>query len=326
MVIRKTRRGWMTGDVFMEWLQTFDDQLSEPTLLLLDSCPAHNDIDMRDPVHKIPWKRLIIRRLPLNSAAKTQPLDAGVISVFKRAFLELLSQETHLIRNYDQRTCISNGEAWSLIPHAWSRMNAQTLRNCFANTPVLTDDMRQQLRSYPLARVDRRGTLHQSRCNDYKAQERTYFEHLVAATSTDKNWTIQPMGNRDAQEIAEAEVIAEEEPITVFPSQEEDDRYSQFSDILDEPPSSPLASDYWDSAASTLRELAGDHDIGSAAGLQEIRRRTRGGTEPMLRLRSAIKEAVRAAIVASKVVEVEDDGNKTDEGSISHLLYRQNSQ
>ncbi|KAF9972131.1 hypothetical protein BGZ75_001591 [Mortierella antarctica] len=79
---------------------------------------------------------------------------------------------------------------------------------------------------------------------------------------------------------------------------EEDSRSSQFSDLFDEPPSSPLADDYWDTAASMLRELAGEHEIGSAAGLREIRRRTHGGTEPMLRLRVAIKEAVRAAIVA----------------------------
>jgi hypothetical protein len=322
MVVRKTKSGWMNQDLFMEWLQNFDDQLSESTLLLLDSCPAHNNIDMRDPDNRIPWKHLVIRRLPVNSTPKTQPLDAGVISVFKRAFLEILSNETHLIRNYDSRTCISNGEAWSLIPHAWNRVKAQTLRNCFAKVPVLPDEMREQLRSHPLAQVERRGSLLRSRRNAYKEEERTYFEHLIAATSIDRNWTIQPKGNKDAQEIAEDEVTVEEAVVI----EEEENRSSQLSDIFDEPPSSPLEEDYWEATASMLRDLAGEHSVLSAAGLQEIRRKTHGGTEPMLRLRSALKEAVRAVSVANKAVEVEEHGDETDEDSISDLLYSQTSQ
>ena len=64
MIVRRTKKGWMDGDVFYEWLARFDDQLTVPPLLLLDSCPAHNKINMRDPFNNTPWKFLRIRRLP----------------------------------------------------------------------------------------------------------------------------------------------------------------------------------------------------------------------------------------------------------------------
>ncbi|KAI1279246.1 hypothetical protein EDD11_001547, partial [Mortierella claussenii] len=75
------------------------------------------------------------------------PLDAGIIAVFKRALLGLLSQETQLVLTYDGKSKISNGHAWSLISHAWGRLKAKTVRNCFASTPVLPVEMREELRN-----------------------------------------------------------------------------------------------------------------------------------------------------------------------------------
>ncbi|KAF9079056.1 hypothetical protein BGX23_005218, partial [Mortierella sp. AD031] len=46
MIMTTTESGWMTRDVFMDWLRSFDDQLLRPTLLL-DSAPAHNNVDLR---------------------------------------------------------------------------------------------------------------------------------------------------------------------------------------------------------------------------------------------------------------------------------------
>lgn len=111
VIVRRTKNGWMDGDVFYEWLRRFDDQLAVSSLLLLYSCPAHNNIDMRDPFDNTPWKFLRIRRLPPQSTSVTQPLDAGVISVFKRVFLEMLSQEANFVRNYNKEKAITNGQA-----------------------------------------------------------------------------------------------------------------------------------------------------------------------------------------------------------------------
>jgi len=185
-----TESGWMNRDIFVEWLKLFDDELSQPTLLLLDSAGAHNDIDMRDQQNHIPWKHLHIQRLPKNSTSVTQPLDAGVISVFKRAFLEMLSNETHLIRNYGNKKNISNGLAWTLIPYAWSRVKALTLRNCFAKTPILSPEMREQLRRWPSTPTEQEQSLQYSRHDRYQEQERAYFEHLIAETTLEGKWDL----------------------------------------------------------------------------------------------------------------------------------------
>ena len=147
MEIRKNDSGWMNRDIFMRWLIDLDRQLERPTPQLLDSCPAHSNIDVLDPAYRYRdnWKFLTVQRLPKNSTPVTQPLDAGIISIIKRALLELLSRETSLVHTYDKSKAISNEHAWSHIPYAWNKIKSSTVRNCFAKTPVLPDDMRQQL-------------------------------------------------------------------------------------------------------------------------------------------------------------------------------------
>lgn len=145
MTIVRTKKRWMTGGVFVPWLQDLDDDLDQPTLLLLDSAGPHNNIDERDPYGGEPWKHLRIQRLPKNSTSVTQPLDAGVVSAFKRVFLEMLDLETYYARNFDETTTITYGRAWSMVPYAWDQMKPSTLRNCFAKAPVLPTQMRDSL-------------------------------------------------------------------------------------------------------------------------------------------------------------------------------------
>jgi hypothetical protein len=73
----------------------------------------------------------------------TQPLDAGVTSVFKRKFLEMLSQETNIVRNHNKEEAITNGHAWSFLPYAWNHDKASIIRQCFAqNTSASKEDVR----------------------------------------------------------------------------------------------------------------------------------------------------------------------------------------
>lgn len=185
MVTAKTESGWMTREVFVGWLQLLDDELSQPTVLLLDSAKSHNNIDMRDPEQGIQWKHLRIQRLPTNSTSVTQPLDAGVISAFKRAFLDMLGFETYYARTFDGAKCISNGRAWTLIPHAWSQTKPSTLRNCFAKTPILPTSMREELRQRQTTRAEQPERLQSTLYQQYAERERAYFEHLIADVQQD---------------------------------------------------------------------------------------------------------------------------------------------
>src|SRR5687768_4176382 len=102
MTMTRTRKGWMDSKVFVRWLQKLDDDFDQPALLLMDSAGAYNDVDMRDLYEGVPWRHLHTRQLPVNSTSITQPLDAGVISAFKRVFLEILGFETYYTRNFNQ--------------------------------------------------------------------------------------------------------------------------------------------------------------------------------------------------------------------------------
>ncbi|KAF9545544.1 hypothetical protein EC957_010853 [Mortierella hygrophila] len=192
MNIRITSKGWMNRHVFMEWLKSFDDDLTERFLLLLDSCPAHNNIDMRDPETNTPWKHLHILRLPKNSTSVTQPLDAGI-----------LSQETCIVRDYDNAKPISNGQAWSLLPYAWNKVKASTIRNCFAHAPVLPEAILEDLRRRPSFMEEQLELAEYSLRNNYTEQEETYFQHLIAKVGDNNNWSLKAIGEQNAQARAD---------------------------------------------------------------------------------------------------------------------------
>ncbi|KAG0196561.1 hypothetical protein BGX33_001523, partial [Mortierella sp. NVP41] len=63
-----------------------------------------------DPLAEETWKHLRIERLPPNSTSVTQPLDQGIISVFKRQYLEMLSNKA-ITKQYATGKKITNGEA-----------------------------------------------------------------------------------------------------------------------------------------------------------------------------------------------------------------------
>ncbi|KAG0250861.1 hypothetical protein BG011_008032 [Mortierella polycephala] len=196
MSTKTSKSGWMTSFIFKKWLEQSDDQLKEPTLLLLDSAPQHTDIDMRNTDE--PWKHTRIQRLPASSTSVTQPLDAGVISVFKRSSLEMLSNETSCIR------------ALTTAPFAWNSITAKTIRNCPTKTPVLPQEMRHQLKAMPTADAEKQHVLWYTRRYLYQAQEGAYFERLIASVTECNDWTLTAAGNKDEQHLIEEQEAEQE--------------------------------------------------------------------------------------------------------------------
>ncbi|KAF9080944.1 hypothetical protein BGX29_004891, partial [Mortierella sp. GBA35] len=45
--------------------------------------------------------------------------------------------------------------------------------------------------------------------DQFKEQERAYFEHLIAEIGADNNWNIVRKGTQDAQELAEEELAVQ---------------------------------------------------------------------------------------------------------------------
>lgn len=289
MKMEKTKKGWMTGDVFVRWLQDLDNDLEQPTLLLLDSAGPHNDIDMNDPYGGVPWKHLRIRRLPVNSTSVTQPLDAGVISAFKRVFLEMLGFETYHSRNFDQKTSITNGRAWSLVPYAWDQMKPSILRNCFAKTPVLPTQMRDHLRQQQPTKEEQqqpkpRHTQHEK----YKDQEKAYFERIIAeiGVGNEPNFTIVESREEVVNEALQQGDMDGGGQDTVG-------RDGDSLGVATSCASSPISDSEIEKTIQTLKHLAGDGDVLSTDGIKRVRQSAEHGSRRMQEIRKIVKQLVR---------------------------------
>jgi len=285
MTMARTEKGWMTGDVFVPWLQQLDDELSQPTLLLLDSAGAHSNVDMRDPYYGIPWRHLCIRRLPPNSTSVTQPLDAGVISAFKRAFLEILGREMYYARNFEPKASISNGVAWTLIPDAWDEIKPSTLRHCFAKTPILPTEMRDALRR-PRPTNDERQPKQHIQSGKYKRQEKAYIQHIIA-------------------EIREGVLDFREEELQQV-DEEGEGRDSMCGDQAsigepssrEDPGSSPIADTDIYVTIETLKHLAGGSDVLTIDGIKRVRQSAEQGQGRKQVVRKVVKQLVRVCAAA----------------------------
>ncbi|KAF9272958.1 hypothetical protein BGZ88_004208 [Linnemannia elongata] len=247
---------------------------------------------MRDPFNNTPWKFLRIRRLPPQSTSVTQPLDAGVISVFKRAFLEMLTS---------------------------------TIRNCFAKTPVLPEEMREQLRTRLPSKQEQLELTTYSMRNQVKEQERAYFEHLIAEIGADNKWNIVRKGTQDAQELAEEELAAQlvtvdaemevlaaqhaiiEEGSHIgnsFPAQPARQQYYNHNG---KPCSSPIDPSDLDDCFNYLDDNAEGYEPLSPDGLIIVRQSLQDdGSQDSLELRKLLKQVVRTA---SRIKKSRERGN-----------------
>ncbi|KAI1000312.1 hypothetical protein K3495_g7883, partial [Podosphaera aphanis] len=129
---RWNKKAWMTGLLFQEWLLTLDTQMKQANrhiLVLMDNAPSHilGDLEVTN-VKIVP--------LPPNTTSKIQPMDAGIISSFKRRYrryqlqaaIDLDEQGATDIYKVDQLTAMRWCKA------AWEDIPPSVVANCFRHT------------------------------------------------------------------------------------------------------------------------------------------------------------------------------------------------
>jgi len=192
----------MTLDLFKDWLHGLDEALTNKSLLLIDSCGAHGRPSAEDPLTGEKWKHLQIERLPPNSTSITQPLDQGIINVFKRKYLEMLSNKA-IAKEYAIGDKITNGEAWSLIPFAWSHVKALTVRHCFCKAGVLSKAQANILEQEYMD-VEERPPLYPPIASMDRDQVKRHYVRLIASVMDgDKIQFSLDKNQKDAQDMAE---------------------------------------------------------------------------------------------------------------------------
>ena len=85
---KSNKKAWMTGGIYRCWLRNVDKEMraaGRHILLLLDNASSHNSGDLV-------LTNVRVKRLPPNTTAFLQPMDAGIIASFKRAYKKKTAQ------------------------------------------------------------------------------------------------------------------------------------------------------------------------------------------------------------------------------------------
>ena len=103
----------------------------------MDSTLGHLVMDDPDFMGKVPNIEIIT--LSKKSTSLTQPLDAGMIAVFKNYYQNFLALSTMAHRQQLQKTTgrkkvasyIPNHVAWKHIVQTWNLVTPEAIRHCF---------------------------------------------------------------------------------------------------------------------------------------------------------------------------------------------------
>lgn len=145
----------MTSVLFADWLKKFNLKMhGRSVLLLIDNAPSHVSLSLSN---------VRVEFLPPNTTAFLQPMDAGIICNFK------LKYKTHFVRWIVDQLDEQDGQeevqpikqidlltAINKLVVAWNEVSANTIRNCWAHTGIVSAPMVAQLKqeNEPKRQVD----------------------------------------------------------------------------------------------------------------------------------------------------------------------------
>ncbi|XP_022778438.1 tigger transposable element-derived protein 6-like [Stylophora pistillata] len=125
----------MTSQLFCEWLDIVNNQMrnsNRKIILIVDNCAAHPQVERSNI-------KLVF--LPLNTTAKLQPCDAGIIQAVKLQYrkkhppkIAFASDEVESASSLAKKVTIFDAIMW--LRHAWSLLPETTIQKCFAHCGI----------------------------------------------------------------------------------------------------------------------------------------------------------------------------------------------
>lgn len=136
---RSNNKAWMTSKFYCEYLHHFNNlmiQQNRKILLMLDNAPCHPTIELSNV-------KLLF--LPPNTTSATQPLDAGIIRIFKLRYRQLLlnylltvNEMNEDVLKHMKTITVKHAVAW--ISSAWMNIQNPIIINCFKHAGVDNQD------------------------------------------------------------------------------------------------------------------------------------------------------------------------------------------
>jgi len=129
------KKAWMTSPLFERTLIVWDNELRQKKrkiLLLVDNCPAHPDVKL---------KNINLVFLPPNTTSKLQPMDQGVVHTLKAHYWKCLV--SRIIEDIDRNieSKVSVLDAILLLDKAWQAVWSSTISNCFSHAGFRSDNI-----------------------------------------------------------------------------------------------------------------------------------------------------------------------------------------
>jgi len=128
------KNSWMTLTIFQDWLKNLNTTMKtfgRKILLLLDNAPIHpKDFEMSN---------IELFYFPPNTTSLIQPLDQGIIKVFKDYYKKCLSTSISfdLSNNLTQEEWCKKIDLYQAvvwISKAWDSVKSTTISNCFSKS------------------------------------------------------------------------------------------------------------------------------------------------------------------------------------------------
>ena len=123
---KHSRNAWMTGEIWEEWLRSFDQKMVQQkrkVLLFVDNCPGHPIVPRLQAV--------TVHFLPPNTTAVLQPMDQGVIHCFKMWYKKLLLGKMVEAIDSGSDYKVDVLVAMKITAKAWDNVSGDCIANCF---------------------------------------------------------------------------------------------------------------------------------------------------------------------------------------------------
>ena len=148
MEMRVSKNGWMTAEIFAEWLKTL--MMSEklrPLLFIFDGAMQHLSVSV---IEKAMSEGVILLKLPPYTTERLQPLDVGCFSSLKSHWNTFLQRE---FRQTGRRTPLRRDEFCRFLSNVWHEsLSRENVKAGFSATGIFPTDRN----AYPVNRFNPR--------------------------------------------------------------------------------------------------------------------------------------------------------------------------
>nr|XP_042904211.1 tigger transposable element-derived protein 4-like [Parasteatoda tepidariorum] len=121
------QKSWMTIKIFETYLKKLDSKMRKEKrniIIFVDNCAAHSKENK--------YTNIKLQFLPPNSTSVLQPMDQGVIKVFKQHYkMRLVKRMLEGLENTGELKKVNMLEAIELIVSAWELITPSAIANCF---------------------------------------------------------------------------------------------------------------------------------------------------------------------------------------------------